>query len=176
MHSEAYYKKLRKKYTPVLCRLIFVFESPPESDEYFYNDKGSINEPLFKFMMKCFCPFNPVQKSNGLKEFARLGILIVDAVYKPINKLGAKQKKELILKNYPGLEADLKKIVGKNHTRIAIVGNGLRKIIEPMLEKKFYVINDGENIPFPLYGHQKKFTDKIRFLFVIHNVNLELFC
>lgn len=176
MHTETYYKKLRNKYTPEICRMIFVFESPPESGKYFYDDTGSINEPLFKFMMKCFCPFEPVQKENGLEEFKRLGIMLVDAYYSPLNKSSSRQRKETILKNYLKLEADLKKIIGRNHTKILIVGTGLRKLLEPGLEKKFYVINDGENVPFPLYRWGKKFAEKIRHLFNWHNVNLELYC
>jgi len=176
MHSEEYYKKLRKKYTPELCRLIFIFESPPASGKYFYDDEGSVNEPLFKIMMKCFCPFIPVAKENGLKEFKRLGFLIVDAVYKAVDKMSEKQKKEIILKTYPRLEKDLKKIIGKNHTKIVIVGTDLRKILESKLEKIFYVINDGENVPFPLYGHGDEFTEKIRHLSNWHNVNLKIFC
>jgi len=176
MHSETYYKKFRKKYTPEICRLILVFESPPASGKYFYDDSGSVNEPLFKFMMKCFCPFNPVLKENGLKEFKRLGILLVDASYASVNKLSPKKRKDTLLKNYPKMEADLKKIIGKNHTKVLIVGAGLRKILEPRLEQKYFVINDAENLPFPLYGREKKFAEKIRYLFNWHNVNLELYC
>jgi hypothetical protein len=137
---------------------------------------GSADEPLFKFMMKCFCPFDPVAKENGLKEFKRLGILLVDAVYIPVNKLNSRERKEMVLKNYPKLEADLKSIIGKNHTKILIIGTGLRKILEPLLEKKFFVMNDGENVPFPLYQWGSKFKEKIRHLFNWHNVNLELYC
>jgi hypothetical protein len=176
MHSETYYKKLRKKYIPEICRLILVFESPPAPGKYFYDDSGSVDEPLYKFMMKCFCPFDPVIKKNGLKEFKRLGILLVDASYKPVNKLSPQKRKKAILKNYPNLEADLKKIIGRNHTKVLIVGTGLRKILEPLLEQKFYVINDGENLPFPLYQWGKKFAEKIRYIFNWHNVNLELYC
>ena len=176
MQSEEYYKKLRKKYTPEICRLIFIFESPPASGNYFYDDSGSADEPLFKFMMKCFCPFNPVQKKNGLKEFKRLGILLADANYTPVNKLKSRQRKEVLVKNYPKLEAGLKKIIGRSHAKVLIVGSGLRKILEPLLERKFYVINDGEDLPFPLYGREKKFAEKIRYLFNWHNVNLELYC
>ncbi len=180
MHTETFYKKLRKKYIPEICRLIFVFESPPASGKYFYDDSGSIDEPLYKFMMKCFCPFNPVLKENGLKEFKRLGILLVDAVYFPVNRtvnrLSPKKRKESLLKNIPKLEADLRKVIGKNHTKILIVGTDLRKILEPVLEQDFFVINDGENLPFPLYGRGKKFAEKIRHLFNWHNVNLEFYC
>jgi hypothetical protein len=176
LHSEEYYKKLRKKYIPAHCRLIFLFESPPASGKYFYDDAGTVNEPLFKQMVKCFIPFNPVKKENGLKEFSRLGYLIIDATYKAVDKLCKKGRKETILRDYPVLEVDLKKVIKENHTKIIIVGTGLREILEDKLKENFYVINDGENVPFPLYGHQNEFSEKIRFLFNIHNINLEMYC
>ncbi len=176
MYSEKHYKKLRKNYIPELCRLIFIFESPPASGKYFYDDSGTVDEPLFKFMMKCFCPFNPVEKQNGLKEFKRLGILLVDAVYKPLNRLSQSERKRAVLRSYPKLENDLRKIIGKNHTKILIAGKSLRKILEPKLETRFYVINDRVGLPFPLYGRGKNFAEKIRHLFNWHNVNLELYC
>ena len=120
--AKQYYKKLRKKYIPEICRLIFVFESPPASGKYFYDDSGSIDEPLYKFMMKCFCPFNPVLKENGLKEFKRLGILLIDAVYSPVNRLSPKKRKESLLKNTSKLKEDLKKIIGKTTLKVLIVG------------------------------------------------------
>ena len=176
MHSESYYKKHRKKYTPHYCRVIFLFESPPASGKYFYDDSGSVKEPLFKRMMQCFIPFNPVKKKNGLREFARLGYLLVDSTYKTVDKLSRGKRKDTVLKYFPELVKDLKKVTGEKHTKIIIVGTGLRKIIEDKLKENFYVINDGENVPFPLYGRDEEFREKVRFLFNIHNINLEMYC
>ena len=176
MHKQNYYKKLRKKYTPPEIKLIFLFESPPESGKYFYDDKGSVNEPLFRDMMKCFIPFAASTKEEGLREFARLGYLLADSTYKPVNHLDDSQRKETILKDYPKLEEDLRSVIKENQTKIVIIGNELRKILENKLKENFYVINDGENVPFPLYRRKNEFCEKIRFLFDIHNVNLVLYC
>jgi hypothetical protein len=126
--------------------------------------------------MRCFIPFVPSTKKDGLKEFARLGYLLVDSAYKPVNHLDNGERKEIILKEYPKLEEDLKGLIRENQTKIVIVGNGLRRILEDKLKENFYVINDGENVPFPLYRHRTEFCEKIRFLFDIHNVNLVVYC
>jgi hypothetical protein len=176
MHTESYYKKLRKKYTPAEIKLIFLFESPPESGEYFYDDTGKITEPLFTDMMNCFIPFVPTSKKEGLKEFTRLGYLLVDSTYKSINNLDNGERRQTILKEYPKLEKDLKILMKESQAKIVIVGNTLRKILEDKLKENFYVINDGENVPFPLYRRRNEFCEKIRFLFDIHNVNLVMYC
>ena len=176
MHTESYYKKLRKKYTPAEIKLIFLFESPPESGEYFYDDSGKIAEPLFTDMMNCFIPFVPTTKEEGLKEFARLGYLLVDSIYKPVDNLDNGERRETILKEYLKLEKDLNRLIKDSQAKIVIVGITLRKILEDRLKEKFYVINDGENVPFPLYRRRTEFCEKIRFLFDIHNVNLVMYC
>ena len=177
MHSEEYYKKLRKKYTPSHCRVIFLLESPPASGKYFYDDSGTVNEPLFKKMMKCFIPFNPVTKKNGLKEFSRMGYLVMYAVNKPLNRIkSAKKKREVILDNLGGLEKDLKSIVKRRAVKIIIVGSELREILEAKLKENFYVVNDGENVSFENEIGENSFSEKIRFLFNIHNINLEMYC
>ncbi len=177
MHSEEYYVKLRKKYTPSHCRVIFLFESPPARGGYFYDETGSVNEPLFKKMMKCFIPFNPIVKKNGLKEFARLGYLVMYAVNKPLNNIkGKKKKREAILDNFNELKKDLKSITGRRVVKIIIVGNDLREILEDKLKENFYVINDGENVSFENDTGDNGYSGKVRFLFNIHNINLEMYC
>lgn len=177
MHSQEYYIKLRKKYTPSHCRVIFLFESPPSSGKYFYDESGLVNEPHFKKMMKCFIPFNPVTKKNGLKEFTRIGYLVMHAVYKPLNRIkSAKKKREVILDNLGWLEKDLKSIIKRRVVKIIIVGMELREILEEKLKENFYVVNDGENVSLENKIGENSFSEKVRFLFNIHNINLEMYC
>ena len=177
MHSESYYKKHRKKYTPHYCRVIFLFDAPSSRGKYLYDDTGSVRETKFKKMMRCFVPFNPSSKKNGLREFARLGYLVVYAVYEPLKHIRSlKIRKETVLEGYKKLERDLNRIIKDKPVKIIIIGTEFREILEEKLREKFYVINDGVNVPFENREGENSFMEKVRFLFSIHNINLEMYC
>lgn len=177
MHREEYYKKYRRKYTPHFCRIIFLFDTPSGRGKYFYDDTGSVRETKFKRMTKCFIPFNPSTKRNGLKEFARLGYLVTYAVYEPLKHIRSlKKRRETVLKSCKKLERDLNRIIKGKPVKIIIVGTELREILEEKLREKFYVINDGVNVPFENRDGENSFREKVRFLFNIHNINLEMYC
>jgi hypothetical protein len=177
MHTESYYKKLREKYTPHEIKLIFIFESPPTNGTYFYDDTGPVNEPLFKGMMKCFIPFVPAAKEEGLTEFCKRGFLVVDAVYVPIDNIRSSNERETVIqKHYKKLENDLRSLIKNRAVRIILVGAAVSKALEEKLKEKFYVINDGEVVPFNGNGQQNNFRSKIRYLFNLHNVDLDLYC
>ena len=177
LHNEKYYKKYRRKYTPHYCRIIFLFDSPSSRGKYFYDDTGSVRETKFKKMMRCFIPFNPSSKKNGLKEFARQGYLVMYAVYEPLKHIrNLKKRRTAILEGYKKLERDLNSIIKGKPVKIIIIGTEFREILEEKLREKFYVINDGVNVPFENREGENSFMEKVRFLFSIHNINLEMYC
>jgi hypothetical protein len=154
-----------------------LFDSPSLRGKYFYDDTGSVRETKFKKMMRCFIPFNPSSKKNGLKEFARLGYLVIYAAYEPLKHIRSlKKRREKVLEGYKKLERDLKGIIKGKPVKIIIVGTDLREILEEKLRENFYVINDGVNVPFENREGENSFSEKVRFLFNIHNINLEMYC
>jgi len=163
--SEEDYKKMREPYIPTRVEVIFVLESPPRSGKYFYNPDGTVTEPLFMAMMTCVLGYDkdavPV-KSEGLREFAAQGYLLVDATYSPVNKLKKKKRDEVIRKNSSRLMNELRKFSRSKNTRIILVKANVCRILEPLLKKQFNVANEGVVIPFPAYGHQKDFCRKIK--------------
>ncbi len=84
--NKEYYFPLRNKYLPTNLKVVFVLESPPASGKYFYDEGGSLSEPLFSAMMKLL-NFNPQSKRDGLRYFADSGHFLVDATYEPVNNL-----------------------------------------------------------------------------------------
>ena len=137
--------------------MIFILESPPESGKYFYDEEGSVNEPLFKAMMKLL-NFKPQNKREGLAYFADSGHLIVDATYEPVNKLNDKEREDKILENFENLVADLKKLGDPKQLKIILVKANICRLLEKrLLSKGFDVLNNGIVIPFPSTGQQKNF-------------------
>ena len=170
MKNEHYYKNLRNKFLPDHLKTIFVLESPPESGKYFYDETGKTNEPLFTAMMRDVLFIEiPQTKREGLEEFAKRGYFLVDATYTPVDGIIDRLEKDrVILKNYYNLVNDLCEVIGGGNTKIILVKANICRLLGALLvEDGFNVvnineINNGEVIPFPSNGGQRKFAEQIR--------------
>ncbi len=166
MYPKSHYHKLRNKYTPTNPKLIFVLESPPASDKYFYDPAGKTTEPLFSAMMKVIGE-RPATKEDGLHAFAHKGFFLVDATYKPVNHIKSRKKRnEIIISDLPELIQDLKQTIENHQTRIVLVKANICRYLEASIKTAgFNVINDGIIIPFPSSGQQNNFHKNIRKVF-----------
>lgn len=155
------YKKLRNAYKPESIRAVFVLESPPKSEKFFYNPEGEATEPLFKVMIELI-GHPKTGKQDGLEKFKRCGFIIVDAIYKPVNDIKKKDKDKLIMRNYPFFLKDLNALIPDKRTPLILVKANIYRLLEPLLKKDgFTVANDGIVVPFPSSGQQGNFRKKI---------------
>jgi len=145
MHSKLYYKELQNRYFPKKLNLIFVFESPPVSGKYFYDESGKETEPLFKELMKLIgC--NPSSKKDGLL----------------LNGLKGKARDDVIKRDLPILISDLKEMKF-NDVPLVLVKINVCKLLENDLNLAgFNVLNKGLKIPFPSTGNQKRFHHEVK--------------
>jgi len=142
--------------------LIFILESPPVSGKYFYDETGKTTEPLFNELLKAF-NYTPVDKRDGLNFFKSKGFFLVDATYKPVNKLKGKEKNNTILADFNQLIDDLENIDSSKKTPLIVVKANVCKLLESrLLSNGFNVLNKGIVIPFPSTGQQKRFQIEIR--------------
>ncbi len=163
MSGKAYYINLRNKYLPKNLNIVFILESPPVSGKYFYNPEGSVNEPLFRGMMKYLLEVEPKTKEEGLAKFQQAGYFLVDATYTLVNALSNNERDEQILQDYPGLVEDLKNIIDARKTKVVIIKANVCRLLENrLLADGFNVINNSEMIPFPAQGWQNEFCEKIK--------------
>jgi hypothetical protein len=95
MFDRAYYHALRKLYEPNGLKLAIVAESPPKSGKYFYDKCGAKSEPLFSALMQRL-NFIPADKNDGLREFQRRGLILVDATYEPVDGMSNGARNEVI--------------------------------------------------------------------------------
>jgi hypothetical protein len=51
MMDKDYYLRLRNRFRPSKLQVILFAESPPASGKYFYDENGSVGEPLFRALM-----------------------------------------------------------------------------------------------------------------------------
>ncbi len=159
--EEKQYKILRNEYLPKHLKIIFILESPPISEKYFYKPNGRVTEPLFSAMMRII-NFKPVNKAEGLIKFMNYGFFIVDATYEPINRMTSSQRKSKILSNVENLIKDLKFVIKNKKVKIIIVKANVCRLLEKLLKAEFNIINKGIIIPFPSNGHQNEFYSRIK--------------
>ena len=84
-------EKTRRAYRPRKVEMLFVGESPPASGRFFYNrDSG-----LYRAMRDVFqAADRTVTEENFLKRFQKSGCYLIDLCGQPVDKVGAKQRRE----------------------------------------------------------------------------------
>src|SRR5215472_91341 len=123
---------LRYKFEPASVKFVVIAAWPPKPRLYFYDPTGSIEERLFKTVMKVLgC--NPATKEGGLREFQRCGCLLVDATYRPLDGLSEEMCEKEILKSYPALQVELSKVLIDKSTPVTVVKARVRRALERML-------------------------------------------
>jgi hypothetical protein len=159
----------RNKFKPYEgVKLLLIAESPPASGGYFYFDRATGKDSLFRETMKALGMFPEDKKMPKgfdkrplLKEFQLRGFFVVDASYEPVDKLRTREKKLVITKEIPRLIADIRKL---NPEKIVIVKSSLFVLVKKALEKAGIgekILNPGA-LPFPSHGHQKTFRQTLR--------------
>jgi len=113
---------------------------PPKPRLYFYDPTGSIEERLFKTVMKVLS-YKPATKEDGLREFQRCGCLLVDATYRPLDGLSEELREKEILKSYPALLAELSKVLPNKSGPITMMMRArVRNTLERMLRNDGFTV------------------------------------
>jgi hypothetical protein len=107
--QRAQYLTFRSQFRPAQLKLVIVAESPPASGKYFYNPDGAVTEPLFSAVMQQI-DIKPVSKRLGLRALQERGWLLVDATYEQVNDYSETKKDSIIVRDYPHLRDDLKRL------------------------------------------------------------------
>ena len=166
------YHKVREQIGPKLAKVIFVFESPPKSGLYFYDEGGKTTEPLFAAMMKYVLDIKPNEKREGLLEFSKKGFLLIDATYVPVNydEYKESERNKKIMDDFPNLVRTLRKHSDQS-TRLILVKSNICNLLDKRLTNAgFNVANQGRVLPFPSNGNQKRFGQMVRELITtVHN-------
>ncbi len=154
------YLSLRRRYEPKSLTLVIIAESPPASEKYFYDPEGRPSEPLFAALMKqlgCL----PLTKEEGLREFQRIGWVLVDATYEPVNALSDSDCDRIIARDYLLLLDDLKSLIAGHPIPLVLIKANVCRILEPKLAADgLNVLNHGRVIYFPATGRQKQFQQQ----------------
>ncbi|MBT7616852.1 MAG: hypothetical protein HN590_06160 [Calditrichaeota bacterium] len=152
--KKSQYLDMRNTFKPTPVKLAFILESPPISGKYFYNEMGSINEPLFSAMMKLL-GIQVETKREGLVQFMNRGCLIVDSTYNPVNHLKGKKRNDAILLDFESLLIDLKNLSKRGTFPLFLVKANICRTLGSKLSQEGYeVVNQDRVVPFPSHGNQ----------------------
>ena len=130
---------LRYKFEPASVKFVVIAVWPPKPRLYFYDPTGSIEERLFKTVMKVLS-YKPATKEDGLREFQRCGCLLVDATYRPLDGLSEELREKEILKSYPALLVELSKVLTDKSAPITVMRASVRKALERMLRNDGFTV------------------------------------
>lgn len=134
---------LRYKFEPASVKFVVIAAWPPKPRLYFYDPTGSIEERLFKTVMKVLgC--NPATKEDGLREFQRRGCLLVDATYRPLHGLSEEMREKETLKSYPALLVELSKVLPSKFTPVTMVMARCKPLKHMLRDDGFTVLNNSE--------------------------------
>jgi hypothetical protein len=162
--NRAYYLSLRSVYEPESIRLVIIAESPPVSGLYFYDPTGVPSEPLFAALMRQL-RISPIDKDSGLREFRRIGWVLVDATYEPVNEHNRtkRDRDRVIARDYSLLRDDLANLMSDRASPLVLIKANVCRVLEPKLkEDGFNVLNGSSVIYFPSNGRQKEFEQQFR--------------
>jgi hypothetical protein len=155
--SKQYYRDLRSRYEPRQIRLIVVAESPPASGKYIYDKAGKASEPLFSALMTSIRTDAP-NKASGLRELMRRGIVVVDAIYEPVNSLSDDARDAKLVAAFPDLLSDIGDLIGTKAVPVVLIKANVCRLLEgPLRANGLNVINGGTVIYFPSSGRQPDF-------------------
>src|SRR5713226_389413 len=108
------YSVARNKYKPRRVNILFIAESPPSSGGFFYFGKTIGKDHLFRETMKALelWPRNEpmprgVDKRSMLQRFQSMGFYLLDTCTFPVDKLGPRNRREVILRQIPRLVNDV---------------------------------------------------------------------
>ena len=159
-------KQLRENYKPRSVKVLIVAESPPDSKmeevRFFYNPKQERWDYLFRSIMKVVFPdfvFRSGEKECWLQRFKSAGYYLIDATDQPINHLPPAQRSRIIDSSFSDKLLEIKSLV-KKKTPMILVKKNVFTLLNARLRNAGYNVIHDTFLPFPAYGHQKKFIRK----------------
>ncbi len=164
------YAVARSKYRPSSIEVLWIAESPPSSQGFFYFDKTTGRDHLFRETMKAVGIWpdddkmrRGMDKRPYLNEFRSKGYFLLDTCELPIDKLGNAGRREAVNQGALRVVGEVKQLRPKN---ILIVKSNVFQPVKNELEKSGLggrILNK-EAIPFPSHGWQSKYRSQVRHL------------
>jgi hypothetical protein len=137
-------EELRQSFRPAHITTLFVGESAPHSDRFFYSGDSS----LFRAMKKAFG-----NRESFLQDFQHKGFYLDDLVLTPVNKLQNRDRSRLRKEAVPQLA---KRLAEYRPSAIVIVMRGIQSVVRDAM-RIAGIIYEPFCVPHPAFGNSIRF-------------------
>ena len=161
------FRAARDQYRPNKVKLLWIAESPPTSGSYFYFQKTTGKDHLFRETMRAvgLWPAKEIMKKDVdkqalLENFRSKGFFLVDACSYPVDKLRDNERNRAIL---DGTARVVQMVSKLNPDGIIIVKSNIYAPVKRALESSGFAgkILNQKPLPFPSHGRQQSYRKKI---------------
>lgn len=151
------FELLRETHKPAETRILFIGESPPANETFFYQGDSR----LAKYTCEAFSPENgPTLKMSAfLKYFRARGCFLVDLCAQPVNHLPRKERK---IKRKAGeflLAQSLKEL---QPSVIVVVMKAISPSVARAATDAAAEVIPRHTLPFPAQGHERAYVKELR--------------
>ncbi|MCE5190507.1 MAG: hypothetical protein LLG08_01845 [Actinomycetia bacterium] len=154
------FEQTRQDYRPQKVTALFVGESPPASEKFFYLG----NSNLARFTFKAFRgrrPESDAEMLGFLRDFQARGFYLVDLCLEPVNGLKRPARHAARRRGIEGLAATIARVRPRS---LVVVMKG----IKPEVVRAVEIASDPglsvHVLPFPASGHQVEYVEELRAL------------
>ncbi len=149
-----FYEELREQFKPEKTRILFVGESRPKNETFFYKNDSNLS----RYMLEAFRLFRPSKFTphNFLKQFKASDCYLIDLCTNPVNGLTKPERRRAHLQG----ESHLRESVLELRPEAVIV---IIKCIIPSVDRALATaVSDScprYYLPFPAQGHQREYVN-----------------
>ena len=155
--------ELRTSYKPAKIEVLFVAESPPESNDrevrFFYNARQESYDVMYRSLMKTVFPeyqYKSGEKDSWLRKFQGEGCYLIDATDTPLNQKSSADRNKALRDALVGKISEINGLIALSTPVVLIKKNVFAVFNQPLRDAGHNVIHD-TFLPFPSHGHQPRF-------------------
>ena len=150
------YERTRRKFRPERTCVLFIGESRPTNDTFFYYGNSNLASYTREAFERVYGKFQGM--NEFLWRFHNFGCYLVDLCSEPVNRLPASRRKRERNAGVPELASVIREL---DPNALIVVMKG----IEPFVSRAAEVANASQKpqfvLPFPAQGHQREYVERL---------------
>lgn len=150
------WEQKRLEYRPEIIRVLFVGESRPAGNTYFYCGDSNLARSTREAFERVEGPFADMEAF--LAAFCRQGYYLADLCETPVNNLPKPARRAARRAAVSRLAEELKEL---RPERIVVVMKGIEAEVRDAVELSEHQPETLDVLPFPALGHQRRYVEQL---------------